>query len=180
MKVFSFSQNKYVYLALLLCLVVIIFFSGIVPAKTNIAAREVAIAAQKIRSAFASKGSYWGLCNNFLESNDILTNYRYKDGILVNILGKPVLFGKGENAEVIMPGDKSFDVVYADLSAKECQKLSAYRFEQPETLGLLQVTIVSDKPHIFEWGSQNNRLPVEQHKAKQLCSDKSKVIWTFE
>ena len=180
MKKLTIAKTKYAILALLLCLVVIVFFVGAIPTKTNIAAREVAVAAQTIRASFASKGSYWGLSNNFLESNDILTNYRYKEGKLVNILGKPVLFGKGENAEVVMPGDRSFDVVYADLSAKECIKLSTYRFEQPETLGLLQVTIVGDKPHVFEWGGQDSRLPVEQHKAKQLCSDKSKVIWTFE
>lgn len=180
MKKITVSKTKYAIFAFLLALVAITFFVGSSPTKTNIAAREVAIAAQTIRSAFADKGSYWGLSNNFLESNDILTNYRYKDGKLVNILGKPVLFGKGENAEVAMPGDKSFDVVYTDLSATECIKLSAYRFEQPETLGLLQVTIVGSKPHTFEWGAQDNPLPVEQHKAKQLCSDKSKVIWTFE
>ena len=180
MKKLNLSKTKYAIFAILLALVVIVFLVGSAPTKTNIAAREVAVAAQTIRSAFASKGSYWGLSNNFLESNDILTNYRYKDGKLVNILGKPVLFGKGENAEVAMPGDRSFDVVYTDLSAKECIKLSAYRFEQPETLGLLQVTIVGREPHTFEWGAKDNGLPVEQHKAKQLCSDKSKVIWTFE
>lgn len=173
----TFTKNKYALLALLLFSVVIIFFAGSRPTKTNLAAREVASAVRAIHGAFADKASYWGLCNNFLKSNNILTNYRYKDNQLVNILGKPVLIGSGETAEVAMPGDKSFDVVYTDLSAKECIKLSAYQFEQPETLGLLQITIVGREHKVFDWSS---RLPVEQHEAKKFCSDKSKVIWTFE
>ncbi len=173
----TFAKNKYTLLALLLFLSAIVFFVGSRPTKTNLAAREVASAVRAIHIVFADKPSYWGLNNNFLKSNDILTNYRYKDNQLVNILGKPVLIGAGETAEVAMPGDKSFDVVYTDLSVKECIMLSTYQFEQPETLGLLQITIVGKERKVFDWGS---RLPVEQHEAKKFCSDKSKVIWTFE
>ena len=171
------SFTKYSLFALLLFLCAIIFFVGSRPTKTNLAAREVASAALSIRSAFADKASYWGLSNNFIKSNNILTNYRYKDNQLVNVLGKPVLIGSGENAEVVMPGDKSFDVVYTDLTAQECIKLSSYRFDEPETLGLLQITIIGKKTEVFDW---SGRLPVEQHKAKEFCSDNSKVIWTFE
>ena len=174
------SLTKYSLFALLLFLCVIIFFVGSRPTKTNLAAREVASAALTIRSAFADKASYWGLSNNFIKSNNILTNYRYKDNQLVNVLGKPVLIGSGENAEVVMPGDKSFDVVYTDLSASECVKLSSYRLEQAETLGLLRITIIGRTTQVFEWSENENRLPIAQHKAKQICSEHSKVIWTFE
>lgn len=180
MKNLFLTKHKYSLLSLLLFLAVITFFVGSRPTKTNIAAREVFSAARIIRIAFADKGSYWGLSNNFLKSNNILTNFRYYDNQLVNVLGKPVLIGSGETAEVSMPGDKSFDVVYTDLSAKECIKLSSYRPEQSETLGLLRMTIVGNKTQVFEWSENANRLPVEQHKAKSICSEHSKVIWTFE
>ena len=180
MKSLFFAKHKYSFLSFLLFLAVIIFFVGSRPTKTNIAAREVFSVAKTIRMSFADKGSYWGLSNNFLKSNNILTNFRYHDNQLVNVLGKPVLIGSGEKAEVSMPGDKSFDVVYTDLSAKECVKLSSYRPEQSETLALLRITVIGSRTQVFEWSENANRLPVEQRKAKSICSEHSKVIWTFE
>ena len=89
-----------------------------------------------------------------LKSNDILTKYRYKNNQLINALGKPILIGKGENGDIVMPGEKSFDVVYTDLSFAECINVASYQFEQQETLGLLQITIIGpEKSRIFEWSA---------------------------
>ena len=134
-----------------------------------------------VHKIYANKASYWQLSTKSFFGNDILTKYRYKNNQLINALGKPILIGKGENGDVIMPGEKSFDVVYTDLSAEECVSVAAYRFEQPENLGLLQITIVNgEKSQTFEWGAEDHMLPISRVEAKSFCSSKAKVIWTFE
>ena len=80
-----------------------------------------------------------------------------------------------------MPGERSFDVVYGDLSMGECVALAAYRFERPEELGLLQITVVSgDNRQTFSWGEENYKLPVARQEAQKICRKGSKVLWTIE
>ena len=145
------------------------------------AAREVAFIAQGVHQLYAHKNSYWMLSSDSLKSNNILINFRYKNGQLRNALGKPVLVGKGENGDIVMPGDRSFDIVYTDLTTKECLDTAAYQYEQHEILGLLQITIISkEKSQTFDWGAKTYKLPVSRHEAENFCSDGSKVVWTFE
>lgn len=154
---------------------------GLSSNKTERAAAEVINIAADVHKLYAHKASYWTLSSDSLRSNDILTNYVYKNNQLVNALGKPVLIGKGEDGNVVMPGEKSFDVVYTDLSAKECIAVAAYQYQQQEMLGLLQITIIGkEKSRIFEWGAETYKLPVTRPEAERFCSDKSKVVWTFE
>ncbi len=145
------------------------------------AAEDVAKIADDVHKMYANKASYWQLSTKSFFGNDILTKYRYKGNQLINTLGKPILIGRGENGDVIMPGDKSFDVVYTDLTAEECVSVAAYRFEQPENLGLLQITIMNgEKSQTFEWGAENHKLPISRVEAKSFCSSNTKVVWTFE
>lgn len=154
---------------------------GLKSNKTDRAAAEVINIAADIHKLYANKANYWMLGNSSLRSNDILTNYQYKNNQLVNALGKPILIGKGEDGDVVMPGEKSFDVVYTDLSAKECIAVATYQYEQQELLGLLQITIIGkEQSRIFEWGAETYKLPVIRPEAERFCSDGSKVIWTFE
>lgn len=111
----------------------------------------------------------------------MLTNLSYDDGKLINALGKPVKIGSGENGDTVMPGERSFDVVYSGLNTGECIALAAYRFERPEELGLLQVTIVGkDNRQSFSWGEETFKLPVSRPEAKKICRNGSKVLWTME
>ncbi len=151
------------------------------PSRATIAAAEVATIAKDIQKLYAQKASYWMLNTESLKSNDILTEYRYKNKQLINALGKPILIGKGENGDIVMPGEKSFDVVYTDLSMVECVNVASYQFKQQETLGLLQITIVGpEKSRTFEWSATDYALPISRPEAKIFCGNASKVIWTFE
>lgn len=151
------------------------------PNKASVAASEVATIAKDIQKLYAQKANYWMLNTESLKSNDILTKYRYKNNQLINALGKPILVGKGENGDIVMPGEKSFDVVYTDLSFAECINVASYQFEQQETLGLLQITIIGpEKSRIFEWSATDYALPISRSEAKLFCGNKAKVIWTFE
>ncbi len=149
--------------------------------KTEQAALQVAETAALVRRHYASKIDYWGLNTQSAVDNNILTNLPYHKGRLTNALGKPVLIGSGENGETVMPGERSFDVVYGDLSMGECVALAAYRFERPEELGLLQITVVSgDNRQTFSWGEENYKLPVARQEAQKICRKGSKVLWTIE
>ena len=142
---------------------------------------DVAKIVVDVHKMYANKANYWQLSTKSFFGNDILTKYRYKDNQLINTLGKPILVGRGENGDVVMPGEKSFDVVYTDLTVEECVSAAAYRFEQPENLGLLQITITNgEQSQTFAWGAEDHRLPISRVEAKRFCSNKAKVIWTFE
>ena len=134
-----------------------------------------------VHATYANKTSYWGLSTKTFFGNDILTKYRYKENQLINALGKPILIGEGEDGNVVMPNGRSFDVVYTDLSAKECVDAATYRFEQPEELGLLRVTIAGGgESRVFEWGAKDFGLPISHVEAERFCSNGAKVLWTFE
>lgn len=151
------------------------------PKKAVTSAEEVAKIVEDVHKIYANKASFWGLNNESFASNDILTKFRYKGNQLINTLGKPILIGRGEGGDVVMPGERSFDVVYTDLTAKECVDAAAYRFEQPENLGLLRITITNgEKSQVFEWGAEDHKLPISRVEAKRFCSNKSRVMWTFE
>jgi len=144
-------------------------------------AEIVAKIVEEVHTNYANKANYWGLDSESFASNDILTKFRYKGNQLINTLGKPILIGRGESGDVVMPGEKSFDVVFTDLTTKECVGAATYRFEQPENLGLLRITIDhGEKSQVFEWGAEDHKLPISRVEAKRFCSNKSRVMWTFE
>lgn len=148
--------------------------------KAEIAAKQVAEIAQEVRKSYAHRVDYWGLNTDLIISNNILTNINY-DKKLINSLGKPILIGSDEDGNTVMPGERSFNIVYSDLSTAECISLATYPFEQPEELGLLQITIVGNKnKQDFSWREENYKLPVTRHEAKKICCNGSKVLWTIE
>ena len=145
-------------------------------------AEQVFEIAEAIRKSYIAKPDYWGLDNNSILSKNILTNIFYKDGRLVNALGKPIAIGQGIAGEVVMPGGRSFDIVYSQLTAEECIILATYyNYESEKVLGLLQMTIVgNDTSQDFSWGDNNYKLPISRAAAKKICQNDSKVLWTVE
>ncbi len=180
------NNNKKLLLTIaIISLAVVVLVFAFVYKNKQISGENAAIDVVKIvgdvHKMYVNKASYWQLSTKSFFGNDILTKYRYKGNQLINTLGKPILIGRGESGDVIMPGEKSFDVVYTDLTAEECVSVAAYRFEQPENLGLLQITIMNDEEsQTFEWGAEDHRLPISRVEAKSFCSSNAKVVWTFE
>lgn len=143
----------------------------------NAVAQDVSDISAEIHRKYAHKNSYWGLNNASLEDTKVL---RHRNNQMVNRFNKPVLIGQGENGETIMPGEKTFDIVFINLSNMECIRAATSIFESPEITGLMQITIVGKESQIFEWGSEQYNLPISQAAAKEFCTDNSKIIWTFE
>lgn len=149
------------------------------PHKAERAVREVAKIAETVHRMYADKASYWHLdTSSFIAAQK--SAYRTKDGHLLNALGKDVLIGSGENGETVMPGEKSFDVVFDNLNTGECVNAAAYQFGRQEMLNLLQIEIIGKERQIFAWGNAEYELPIARFAAKRFCSDGSKIVWTFE
>lgn len=175
-------QQLYVLIAVMAAVIVLIVWQYVSPnKKIEQAALQVAEIARQIRQNYTSRVDYWGLNTQTVVTNNILTNLSYDGDKLVNALGKPVQIGSGENGDTVMPGERSFDIVYSGLSTGECIALAAYRFERSEELGLLQITIVSkDGRQSFSWGEEEHKLPVSRPEAKKICRNGSKILWTME
>ena len=175
-------KQLYIIAAIFAAVVCLLVWKYVSPGrKVEQAALQVTETAEKIRQEYARKVDYWGLNTQTAIDKKILTNLSYDDGKLLNALGKPVTVGSGENSDTVMPGERSFDIVYAELGMGECIALASYRFERPEETGLLQITIVGkDKSQSFGWGNEDYSLPVSRPAAKEICTNNSKVLWTME
>lgn len=147
--------------------------------KTNIneASKQVFEIASQVRKHYVQKPDYWGLSS----SNQILTNLFYSNGKLINALSKPILLGQGADGAMIMPGGRSFDVVYKELTKSECIALAVYEQPVSAEVGLLQITITnSEKTTEFRWGDEEFKLPISRRNAMLACKNGDTIIWTFE
>ena len=160
---------------------VIVWFYITPNKKLDQAARQVTEIAQQIRKHFVARIDYWKLDTKYVADNNILTNFVYHNGNLVNALGKKVVIGQNEDGTTIMPGDRTFGIAYTGLTGAECIALSSYHFEHPEDIGLLAITIInSDNRQSFDWGEGDYKLPINRQKAKRFCKNNSTILWTFE
>ncbi len=176
------EHQLHILIAVMVAVVGFIVWGYITPGKKiEEAARQIEEIAREVRQSFVNQIDYWGLSTKNAVAKNILTILSYDDNKLINALGKPVQIGSGENGGIVMPGERSFDVVYDDLSMGECVALATYHFERPEELGLLQITIINeDGSQSFSWGEENYKLPISRQEAKRFCRNVSKVLWTLE
>lgn len=111
------TRQLYVLLAIMTAAVILIVRQYVSPnKKVEEAALQVEEIARLVRQNYASRVDYWGLSTQSAIDNNMLTNLSYDDGKLINALGKPVKIGSGENGDTVMPGERSFDVVYSGLN----------------------------------------------------------------
>jgi hypothetical protein len=165
---------------MLLVIMVIVWWNTKPNTRVVKAAEQVFAIADAVRKSFINKIDYWGLDTEMVINNNILTNRFYKDNNLLNALGKPVLIGSGEEGSMVMPGVRSFEIVYGELTQNECIALATYDYEQQEELGLLKITIRGDESREFGWVEEGYKLPVSRPEARKICKNGSKVIWTME
>lgn len=174
-------QILMVITSMLLAIMVVVWWYTKPDSRVAKAAEQVIEIADAVHKNYIGKPSYWKLNNQTTIDNKILTNRFYKRGELVNALGKPILIGSGINGDPVMPGERSFDIVYTGLSQHECVALATHGYEQSKTLGLLQITINNgEESQSFGWGEEDYELPVSRLAAKKFCQKNSSVIWTME
>ena len=166
--------------SMLLVAMVIIWWQTKPNSRTEKATEQVFTIAKEIRKSYIKKIDYWGLNNNTVLSNSILTKNFYKDNNLVNALDKPIYIGQGAEGNMVMPGGRSFDIVYDNLSKSECVALAGYNYTQQDILGLLKITIIGKTTQEFSWTEKDYKLPIKRTKANDICKKNSIIVWTLE
>lgn len=176
------KQQIYILIAFMSLLIGVVMWQYITPGrKTEQAATQLVEIAERIRRKYAAKIDYWGLNTQVVINNKILQEFSTDGENLINALGKPFNIGQGENAETVMPGEKSFDIIYTGLSMGECIALASFPMKHPEEVGLLKITIINAKENkTFNWGANDYKLPISRDAARKVCKKDSKIIWTIE
>ncbi len=144
------------------------------------AAEELSELSGNIRHYYQARPDYWGLNTQTVIDKKIYPAQMLKNGELSGYMGNAVLIGSGAEGTMLMPGARNFDIVYKGLSAKQCIELSSHKFEQKFWLGISGVSILSDKQEtLFNWDSENHRLPISKSQAKKSCGKSNTIIWHF-
>lgn len=148
------------------------------PNKKALALHEMEKIVSSIRNSYKNSPGYWGLDSKFVINNNIASDV--KDGKIVNVYGKNVFIGYDFDTTTLMPGSKTFDVVYKDLTKNECISLLSLDFSEEQKLSLIAIFLkFGDDIDEFSWGGKN-KLPISVNIAKRFCKDKNDILWRFE
>jgi len=144
------------------------------------AANQLVDLTAKIRQKFSNKPDFWKLNTQWVIDNQILPENMIDDGCIINALGKNVLVGFGAQGQMLMPGAKSFDIVYENLNYNECVALASYQFSMQQLLGLLSLVIINENlENRLVWG-EDGEFPPSTEKAQTICGKNNILIWNFE
>lgn len=144
------------------------------------AANEVISLSENIRKHYRNRPDYWRLSTETVTTENIAPKNLIVDGKIKNALGNEVLVGSGFDGTMVMPGTRSFDIVYKNLSKKDCVALATYSYNEEQKLGLLSISIKNDENITsFTWGGEN-KLPISIDIAQKHCYNSSEIYWTFE
>ena len=173
-------KNGYKFIIAFLVLVIPLSLFYCSEEKTEPAAHQLIELTNIIRQKFNNKPDLWKLNTQWVIDNQVLPEDMIDDDSIVNALGKNVLVGFGMHGQMLMPGAKSFDIVYEDLTYNECVALASYQFSQQQLLGLLSLSIINeDQENCFVWGD-GGKFPPSPEKAQAICGKKNILIWNFE
>lgn len=174
------NKKNLIVLGVSISLIILVCFSIflIKPDKAALASKELEALASSIRNSYKNSPGYWGLDTKFVISNGLAPDA--KDGKIVNLLGKDTLVGYDFEATTLMPGSKTFDIVYKDIDKKECVSLLSVELSEEQKLSLISVILKNNLETIeFSWGG-DNKLPISINMAKRFCKNKNDILWRFE
>lgn len=142
------------------------------------AAGQVSLLTENVRKFYQNRPDGWGISSESAVKNKIVPKAMMKDGKIVNALGKEVLLGADENGNMVMPGMRSFAVVYKGLSYRECVIAAEKSLTENMPLVLNDLVVRhKDKSTEFIWGGEN-ALPVSASAAKKACGKQNMLIWS--
>ena len=167
-------------IAIAVILAVTIYLATKPNKKLIAAANEVVSLSEEVRRYYHNRPDYWRLNTETVIREGIAPQEMIFDGKIKSALGNEVLAGSGFDGAMIMPGTRSFDVIYKNLSKKDCIALASYPYNEKQKLGLLSITIKNgENVSNFTWGGEN-KLPISADSAKSHCGNGSDISWSFE
>lgn len=145
------------------------------------AAKELVQLDKNIRRHYQNKPDFWGLSTQTVMQNKIYPQQMLKNGKLIGFFGNDVLVGRGENAEVLMPGARGFDIVYKNLNQKQCEALAAFKFDEKFWLGITGITLNNGKEQkYFTWSDKEYGLPIKTNFVQTICKNSNIITWHCE
>ncbi len=148
---------------------------------TREAAKELVQLNDNIRRHYQNKPDYWGLSTQTVIQKGIYPQDLLKNGKLTGFFGNEILVGHGENAEMLMPGARGFDIVYKDLNKKQCEELAAFRFDEKFWLGITGITLSNGKEQkYFTWSDKKHTLPISKNFVQTICGASNTISWHCE
>ncbi len=168
------------------CILVVITLVGwLLLHETDVGTREAAQELVKldanIRRHYQNRPDFWGLSTQTVIQNKIYPQNMFQNGKLVGFFGNDILVGHGEEAQVLMPGARGFDIVYKNLNQKQCEELASFKFDEKFWLGITGISLNNgDEIKYFTWSDKNYALPIKKDMANEICSSSNTIIWHCE
>jgi len=142
---------------------------------------EIFAISDEIRTYYADKPDYWGLCAEKIVKEHILPNKFLRDGKIILNSGTEIFIGNGASAEVVMPFSQTFDIILKNLNKAQCISYAEMPLSDDNLIKLYSIHIVNKAGEfVFEWGG-NKPLPISRYATKDLCTDdENTVIWSIK
>ncbi len=142
-------------------------------------AEQVSSLASNVRKFYQNRPDGWGISSESAVKNNLIPQEMLKNGKIVNKLGKDVFLGADKNGSMVMPGMRSFVVVYKDLNYRECILIAQKSLSEDLQLVLNNLVLDNSKGEKeFIWGGKNS-LPITSSAAKEACEKKNNLIWSI-
>lgn len=181
---FSFSKFQYdkkrrYILGIAVVLLVCVFSFCFRPNKTIVsAANQIVLLTDNVRNFYKNKPNAWGLNTYSAIQNKIAPQNMVYGRQIRNALNKDVLLGSDLLGNTVMPGSKTFAIVYKNLNQEECIKLSSTVFSDKTMLSFDMISIINSKTYNFSWGAKN-ALPITEIAAKEICKEDNDILWNI-
>lgn len=136
---------------------------------------------ENIRRYYQNRPDYWGLNSDSIIKNKIVPLALLKNDRIISGFGTDILVGNTPNGSMLMPGARSFNIIYSNLNKKQCIELASGKFDEKFWLGIIDVTINNSiKNEVFSWNDKKNILPIKKNIAKEICKSSNTVIFHIE
>ncbi|HCU59306.1 MAG TPA: hypothetical protein DIC64_04925 [Alphaproteobacteria bacterium] len=138
---------------------------------------ELQSISRSVRQHFQKKLDYRGLNTAYALENGIIPAQMARASKVFSSLSCEIIIGGDINGRTVAPFENTFNVVYKNLDAQKCQDLITSKFDA--AAGLKSITVSNKNSYEFSYGG-NLALPVSERAAKEHCSARNTVMFTFE
>lgn len=171
--------KRYLFVALVVVILLLGFWLWNQPSKQiKTSGEQIVLLIDNIRNFYQNKPSAWGLNTFSAIQNKIVPMDMLNGRQIKNALGKDVLLGADMLGNTVMPGSKTFAVVYKNLNKEECEILAQWNFPEKILLSLDSIHIVNEKTYDFSWGNEQS-LPISHIVAQNACQKNNDIWWNI-
>lgn len=170
------NRNKAIVLSVVLLIGIGAYFIFRPMPKTILAGEQVVLLINNIRSFYQNKPNAWGLNTYSAIQNKIVPTNMINGRQIKNCLNKDVLLGADAIGNTVMPGSKTFSIVYKNLDYDECVALSRFPFSEKVMISFDAVDVINEDTYSFSWGEEK-ALPISEKDAQSSCKQNNDILW---